>query len=315
MNTTPARLWALAVPGILTQRNGHDHGLLGGAASSPEVAQDRATVLRRDWDAADRAGLVKSLDWLARDGHRREFNQVCALDQEVCAKLQPWETVESAIDDKELLAKIHFTRRHRERVGTRSLLVWDMVRLVSVAGWGFLAGMISEDEAWSYIIPAAQTLQRAYASWDELGKHHLLGREFWAGEWDGRFARCHLAMFDDLASPWRTLPWSTDLTQHGLAVPMQTIVIEPLPPPRPVVKKAVIPPSPVEDLEPGAGSMVGMPGRKTVGIWVAVVILLALVGAGLAFAPRFLSRTRRSGVVPPAAAPAPKPSPASTKKH
>ncbi len=83
----PSRLWALAVPGILTQLNQHDHAVLGGASASPEVARDRAAVLQRDWNATDRAGLLKSLDWLAREGHRKEFNDVCVLDQEITARL------------------------------------------------------------------------------------------------------------------------------------------------------------------------------------------------------------------------------------
>jgi hypothetical protein len=282
--TLPSRLWALAAPGILTQLNKQDHALLGGAVPSPEAAQDRAAVLQRDWDAADRAGLLKSLDWLAREGHRTEFNQVCALDREATAKLEPWDTIETAIDDKELLAKIYFTRRHRDRVGTRSLLAWDMVRLITIAGWGYLARMISEDEAWGYIVPAAQAVQRAYASWDELGKHHLLGREFWAGAWEGRFGRCFLAMFDDPASPWRTLPWSTDLTQHGITTPLQAIVMEAPPRPQPVMPRAA-PPLGDDDEAPSPAAAGGAGGlSKIVGVVIGVVVVLALAGVGVALA-------------------------------
>lgn len=304
MQTNPSRCWALAAPGILTQLNAEDHALLGGAAPSPEAAQDCAAVLQRDWDAADRAGLLKSLDWLAREGHRREFNEVCALDQAVTAKLEPWDTIEGAVEDKDLLAKIHFARRHRERIGARSLLAWDMVRLITIAGWGYLARVISEDEAWSYIIPAAQALQRSYVSWDELGKHHLLGREFWSGEWEGRFARCYLAMFDSPASPWRVLPWSTDLGQHGLGTPVQTIVMEPPPPPRPVAKRFVVTPEAGEDhIEPAAGQAGKAGGRGMAGLGVAAVVVLAVVGAGLVFGARFLPRSGPAGAAPPTAAP------------
>jgi hypothetical protein len=300
----PSRLWALAVPGILTQLNQHDHAVLGGASPSLEAAQDRAAVLQRDWDAADRAGLHKSLDWLAREGHRREFNDICALDQDITARLEPWDTVETAIDDKDVLGKIHFTRRHRERIGTRSLLAWDMVRLITIAGWGYVAGMISEDEAWSYVIPAAQAIQRSYASWDELGKHHLLGREFWSGGWEGRFARCCLALFDDPASPWRTLLWNTDLSQHGLGAPLQTIVVEPPPPPRPVAKRPVGPPEAGDEHEPAAEQAGKGGGRGLVGLGVAAVVVLAVVGAGLVFGARLVPhRGQQAAAAPPTISP------------
>jgi Protein of unknown function (DUF1266) len=297
--TFPARTWALAAPGILTQLNGHDHGLLGGAPPSPEVAQDRAAVLLRDWDAADRAGLLKTLDWLAREGHRKEFNDVCVLDQQVTAKLEPWDTIETAVEDKAVLANIYFARRHRERIGSRSLLAWDMVRLITIAGWGYLTRMISEDEAWSYVLPAAQAIQRTYTSWEELGKHHLLGREFWAGAWEGRFARCCLALFDDPASPWRTLPWAMDLTQHGLMVPLQTIVVEA--PPRPQPTAPSLRRGPVDEEGPAPRSRTG----RTVGILVAVAV--AIAGTGVALAVRHL-RHAGSSTTPssaPAAAPPP----------
>ncbi len=121
---------------------------------------------------------------------------------------------------------MEFARKHKGRVGPRSLLAWDAGRLVTIAGWGYIAQLLSEDEAWSYILPMAQAVQRSYASWDELGKHYLLGFEFWSGAWDGKVARAQLAMFDNPASPWRTLPWGLDLGQHGLTVPMQPIVLE-----------------------------------------------------------------------------------------
>jgi hypothetical protein len=300
----PSRLWALAVPGILTQLNAQDHALLGGATPSPEAAQDRAAVLQRDWDAADRAGLVKSLEWLAREGHRKEFNDICALDQDITAKLEPWDTIETAVDDKDLLAKIHFARRHRERIGARSLLAWDMVRLITIAGWGYLAALISEDEAWSYVIPAAQALQRSYASWDELGKHHLLGREFWSGGWEGRFARCYLAMFNNPASPWRTLSWNTDLGQHGLGAPVQTIVVEPPPPPRPVAKRPVVAPEDDEAHLGLAAGQAGKAGGRGIGLGVAAVVVLAVVGAGLVFGARLLAHPgQQAGAAPPTSAP------------
>jgi len=89
MNNTPAHLWALAVPGILTTVNRNNHALLGGGAPSPATAPSRAHVLSRDWNVRNRAELLNVLDWVAREGHRKEFNDVCALDLAMSGKLGP----------------------------------------------------------------------------------------------------------------------------------------------------------------------------------------------------------------------------------
>jgi len=236
MNNSPAHLWALAVPGILTTVNGHDHALLGGAGLAPEAARGRAEALRRDWGVHDRAELLKLLTWLAREGHRKDFNDVCMLDLQVSTRLAPSGMMDDLIDDPALLKSIHFSRRHRARIGTRSLLAWDMTRLVTLAGFGFVLQWISEGEAWSYALAAAQAVQSRYASWEELGQHHLLGREYWAGEWVAHHARAFRSLLDDPSSPWRALLWNTDLRQPDRMIPLQEIVVEPPPPPGPLAR-------------------------------------------------------------------------------
>ena len=254
----PARAWALATAGVLTQLNAHDHAVLGGGPPGPATAADRLAVLTRDWGAGTREELLSTLGWLTREGHRKAFRDVSALD-------------ESAVEDDETRKKIRFAKKHRARIGSRSLLAWDAGRLATVAGWGYAAQLLSEDEAWSYILPMAQAVQRTYSSWDELGKHYLLGFEFWSGTWDGKVARAHLAMLDDAASPWRTLPWGLDLGQHGLTVPLQTVVMEaPASPPPP----------------PTAGPPASPKSGGGKGLWIALggVALVAVAGVGVCFA-------------------------------
>jgi hypothetical protein len=324
--TLPARLWALATAGLLTRLNHDDHTLLGGAAPSAEAARISAEVLTRDWEAPDRAALLQTLDWLAREGDRRELNKVVLLDAMATSKLQPGEAIGGVIDDQDALAKIHFAHRHGSRLGARSLIAWDAARLVAVAGWGYLARMISEEEAWSYILPAAEAVQRVYASWDELGKHYMLGHEFWKGAWDSELARCHLAMFDDPASPWRVLPWSTDLSQHGISAPLKPFVVEgALVPHRATIPEPLAHAQGGVDVSrpvPAPGASGGGSG-KTIAIVVAVIVALALVGTVAAFALGLFGGggSTAPGAAAPAGAPprsntqpAPKPAPAQPVK-
>jgi hypothetical protein len=276
----PARHWALATAGLLTRYNEHELTVLGGGPPTPEAVADRLQALKRDWEAGTRQELLDKLQWLAREGHRKVFNDTCVLDVQTTATLEPWDTIEKAIKDEEVVFRIHFTRKHRERIAHRSLLAWDAGRLVTIAGWGYLTQLISEDEAWSFILPMAQAVQRTYASWDEIGKHYMLGREFWSGEWDGELARCHLALLEEASSPWRALPWGLDLGQHGLMAPLQPIVVQPPPPPQPLVKKKF---DPLAERGP-ASQPAPSGGNKVIAIVVPLVMFLIIAGVAASFA-------------------------------
>jgi hypothetical protein len=284
-----ARRWALGMAGLLTQVNGEDHAVLGGGLATPDEIESRLATLRRDWDSGTRDELLKTLQWLASEGHRKEYNEASRLDLELSAKVGVGQPIRTNID-AEMAGHMNFARRHRARIGHRSLLAWDAARLVTVAGWGALARLVSEDEAWSYILPMAQAVQRTYASWEEFGKHHLLGREFWSGEWDGRFARCFLDMFASPASPWRTLPWTLDLSQHGLTAPLQTIVVE--------APAAPAPPAPPQAAKSNTGLIVGL----------GIAGLVVLVGGGLGIAYAMGAFGHEAPPAPAASAPPAAPS-------
>jgi hypothetical protein len=96
-------------------------------------------------------------------------------------------------------------------LGPRGLLAWDMVRLIAVAGWGFVADYISEAEAWSYIGPAAVQLKQAYQSWEDLGRAYAGGAAAWdAGAEPACNEKLH-QLLNDPQSPWRNVAWNVDL--------------------------------------------------------------------------------------------------------
>src|SRR6202000_2382930 len=96
------------------------HDLLGGTEKSPESTTTTRTVLANSWGVRDAESLRKTLTWLRQEGHR------------VGHRASP--------DDG---------------LGPQGLLAWDLARLVAVAGWGYVADYISEEEAWAAIGPAA----------------------------------------------------------------------------------------------------------------------------------------------------------------
>jgi hypothetical protein len=85
------------------------------------------------------------------------------------------------------------------------------VRCINVAGWGFLAGYLTEEEAWDHIMPAARKIQQAYGSWETFGRAYMVGTAFWRApraEQNGQIARDLVA---NAGSPWNQIPWTTPL--------------------------------------------------------------------------------------------------------
>jgi hypothetical protein len=97
-----------------------------------------------------------------------------------------------------------------------SISAWDYDRYVALCGWGYLAGYLSEDEAWQRIMPVARLLQKTFSSWEDLGRNHIVGREFWS--WEQTQDRGSLTLqsykklLTDPSSPWVKLKWDLDLS-------------------------------------------------------------------------------------------------------
>ena len=98
----------------------------------------------------------------------------------------------------------------------KSILGWDYARYVSLCGWGYVVGFMTEDEAWERIMPVAITLQDTFDSWEDLGRNHVLGREFWS--WQSTQSRGELTkkaykkLCTHTGSPWRRISWDLDLS-------------------------------------------------------------------------------------------------------
>ncbi len=81
-------------------------------------------------------------------------------------------------------------------------------------GNGYQAKLLTEDEAWKYLMPVARQAQKSFSSWQEMDENFLDGREIWHGDRDGDFDACHklLANPKDPNSAWNQNPWGLDLT-------------------------------------------------------------------------------------------------------
>jgi hypothetical protein len=193
-----AQAWINATAAVLTvmTRRMPRHDLLGGAEKSPDSERTTRTILANSWGIESREKLLETLTWLSTEGHQAKYGEAREIF------LSPGDR-----DGEE----VAFFVKHNDPLGERGLTAWDQVRLIAVAGWGYLAGFISEQEAWDFVTPAAKTLQRTYKSWNELGQAYYLGTVWWNEEAGSGCKRIVDQLLGSPTSLWRLIPWSLDL--------------------------------------------------------------------------------------------------------
>jgi hypothetical protein len=104
--------------------------------------------------------------------------------------------------------------QYYSQLGSKSILAWDLVRYVSLCRWGYLAGYISDTEAWDRIMPAALRLQQTFASWQDMQTDFLIGREFWSMSQSMQTGPVYRDLYErflrETDSPWNLNPWNMD---------------------------------------------------------------------------------------------------------
>jgi hypothetical protein len=211
--TEEQKRWALATCAVLTQLNHERHDLLGGCERTPEAIQSQKELLERWWDVRNRQDLLNTLVWIEEGGHRQEFDEITyGLSQLTALQLVAVKT--RMAGDPATSNKISIALKYAGKFSKRSLSAWDYGRYVALCGWGYVTGYLSENEAWSKIMPAARLLQGSFDSWAALGENYVVGREFWSlKQTRGDTTRnCLKELLSDPASPWVMLDWNTDLS-------------------------------------------------------------------------------------------------------
>jgi hypothetical protein len=165
-----AQRWTLAATAIVTRYFEHSHELLGGTSTGDEDQESAKETLLDPWGIEKRSELFDMLKHLS----------------------QP--EAKGGADDAE----------------RKSRLADYLCRLIYLVGVGYVAGLVSESEAWGYALGAAMRLQRGFSSWEELGQHYLAGVAMRRGE-DEELAQSYEELLADPASPWRAIAWSAPL--------------------------------------------------------------------------------------------------------
>jgi hypothetical protein len=212
------RGWALGCAAVLTERNHDSHALLGGCGLSGRDIKEKTQILSEAWGIDSREDLFDRLACIEGGGHRVKFQMWGAYTSSLSEE-EYREVLNSDQSDADTRQQMMIARKYYKDLGDKSLYGWDYSRYIRLCRWGYVAGYITEDEAWNQIIPVARTLQRKFDSWRDLGRNYLIGRRFWSGQETERSGwECEDAfrrLLDMRSSPWNRYDWDMDLSETG----------------------------------------------------------------------------------------------------
>jgi len=213
--TEQQKMWALATTAVLTESNRGNHNLLGGDEATPTNRKAWRESLATWWDVHNREELIETLKWIELGGHRKNFDKLSNIL--LIATPEQINVIKIRVAGNAALRhQIDIVLKYGKKFGNKSITAWDYDRYISICGWGYIAGYLTEDEAWALIMPVAQLLQYTFNSWEDLGLNHVVGRQFWSSKHSlskgGITEQSYLNLLTDPTSPWQSIPWSLDLT-------------------------------------------------------------------------------------------------------
>ncbi len=207
--------WALATVAMLVKVNDGMVSMLGGYYPTPTYAVEERKSLERWWNISSREDLFDTLNWIRNGGHRAEFDDMSAMlymatDEHIVALRREF------ANEPGVSNKLDVILRYKDDVKGHSIIAWDYSRYIALCGWGYIAGYLTEQEAWNLIMPAAILLQQSFDSWKELGKNYLIGREFWSLRQTQKNGKNFEHAYKALLSAnglWSKLPWGLQLIE------------------------------------------------------------------------------------------------------
>jgi hypothetical protein len=192
--------WTLATTAIVTRYFEHSHELLGGMPPGAESAAAAKDSLADPWGISKRSELQDMLKHLASPGVDERLRDLGA--RIAAGTAHP--TDDLSAEDIEYVRTMSAPMIERARVADY------LCRLVYLAGLGFLAGHLSESEAWGYALAAAHRLQQTFQSWEDLGASYLMGLTWRRGP-DDDLMKSYAELMADTSGPWHGIPWAVAL--------------------------------------------------------------------------------------------------------
>ncbi|MCL2336684.1 MAG: DUF1266 domain-containing protein [Firmicutes bacterium] len=173
--------WINSTYAILTISNRQDTALVGGFQPSESNRDIAKSTLKESWFITNRASSDAVIAKLTKTGHRASFLAFIKRNPEFELNRQQFKTFldkNSSMDqDTRLLYQNFYDDYHL--YGDNAIFAWDYCRIISLYGWGYIAGYYTYSEALDLSLPYAKKLQETYPSWEAMYRDYLTGFNFW----------------------------------------------------------------------------------------------------------------------------------------
>lgn len=188
---------------------------------SLETGADKQNLqqqLSQSYDISNRDTAIETLDWLRDRGHRVYFDAIKDLvagqaagineanlnEDEKTRTYQYIQNLTEAI--KELTEEKYIL--NKGDLSTKSVVSWDVGRLVMITRSCYEMGYITEEEAWAYIDQAYDKCQATYSDWKDAAAGYIIGRSMWGGVNTSLYGIMGIAngLLKDKESPWLKYP-------------------------------------------------------------------------------------------------------------
>lgn len=211
--------WICATYAIYTEYNNKELGIVGGVLPADKDVCMYAIkeALSSGWGIEEREDVAPVLNKLLKEGHRKTYAEtIKSMETDGLLKLSETDALAKLPQDEDLY-RYQAAYRAYEAYGSHGIDGWDYCRALQILGDCYQADYINLEECLNLSLPIAQTLQKAFDSWNDVAASYLYGYQFWKKEnadvrsSDTAFRReiyTELAQMDD--GPY-TVPYDTTL--------------------------------------------------------------------------------------------------------
>ena len=178
-----ANHWITATAAILNYENRGDHRTFGETWGTLTQVQT-LSMLQNSWNISTALDLRNQISRMETGGgHSRRFKEEVFAYQNLLY-LYGEDYVFDFITDQEGEAAAIAAARIlylADKWGDTGIIAWDLVRVGTLISFGYVAGLINEEEAGPLMEQTIAMLVHYFASWDDVIENYLDGFSWWAG--------------------------------------------------------------------------------------------------------------------------------------
>lgn len=187
----------------------------------PDIKIDCIGILEEFWGVIDKATALKNLENIRIQGHRTKFNVLKSclpsegnLDAAAMSRFKQIfsfdleEGQELQMSDEDYRKLAHWIQKTNRYLKDSGILAWDASRYVHLVRLSYVAGYLTDLEAWAEILKLAPLVEGHFDSWMEFSQSFLIGRTFWSGGDDPQVKAICEKLLGHPASPWQFFSWT-----------------------------------------------------------------------------------------------------------